>query len=155
MGHQSPCLPWNMPTKLLFFKKGCRKIKENDRPVSIHLVISKIFEKLIRKQLSTFFESILSELRYCFWKEFSTQHCLLVMLNKWKKAVDNNQALGALFTDFSKVFDSLILDLLIVKLLSDGISLSSSKFTAHYLKTIHLMLNAEIASIKTIYHWEF
>ena len=66
------------------------------------LVISKIFEKILRKQLSTFFKSILSTFQCGFWRGFSTQYCLLFMLDKWKKAVDSHQAFGTLPTDLSK-----------------------------------------------------
>ena len=56
------------------------------------------------------------------------------MLDKWNKVVDNHQAYGTLLTDFSKAFDCVNHDLLIAKLLSYGISLSSSKLLADFLK---------------------
>ena len=62
------------------------------------------------------------------------QHCLLQMLDKWKKAVSNYQALGALLTDLSKAFDCLNHDLLIAKLHSYSISFCSVRFLADYLK---------------------
>ena len=43
------------------FKKGARTSKNNYRPVSILPILSKLFERLISKQLSEFFESILSK----------------------------------------------------------------------------------------------
>ena len=43
------------------FKKGNKNKKENLRPVSILEVLSKIFEKLMSKQLPIFFENILSK----------------------------------------------------------------------------------------------
>ena len=77
----------------------------------------------MRKQLSTFFENILSEFQCGFRDGYSTQHCLLLKLEKWKLAVDNNEAFGALLTNLSKAFDCLSHDLLIVKLHSYGLSL--------------------------------
>ena len=97
------------------FKKESKNKKENFRPVSILLVLSKIFEKLMSEQLSTFFENILSKFYCRFRKGYSTQHCLLLMLEKWKLAVDNNEAFGALLTDLSKTFDCLSHDLIIAK----------------------------------------
>ena len=47
------------------------------------------------------------------------------MLEKWKLAVDNNEAFGALLTDLSKAFDCLSHDLIIAKLHSYGLSLTS------------------------------
>ena len=46
------------------FKKGSKNKKKNFRPVSILPVLLKIFEKVMSKRLSTFFENILS--KFCF-----------------------------------------------------------------------------------------
>ena len=69
------------------FKKGCRNQKENYRPVSILPIISKIFEKILSKQMDIYFENILSKFQCDFRKGFSTQHCLLLMIEKWKEPV--------------------------------------------------------------------
>ena len=45
----------------LVFKKGPRTSKNNYRPVSILPIFSQLFERLISKQLSEFFESIFSK----------------------------------------------------------------------------------------------
>ena len=58
------------------FKKKSRIDKENYRPVSILPVISKIFGRLIYKQLIMFFEPVFSKCQCRFWKGHSTQHCL-------------------------------------------------------------------------------
>ena len=42
------------------FKKGTKSIKENYRPISISPLVSKIFERIICKQLTTFFDNIIS-----------------------------------------------------------------------------------------------
>ena len=49
-----------------------------------------------------------------FRKGYNTQYCLMIMLEKWKKALDNKKVAGALLTDLSKAFDCLH-DLLIAK----------------------------------------
>ena len=66
----------------LIFKKGSKSKMENYRPVNILPVLLKIFKKLTTKQLSTFFENILSKFECGFRKVYSTQHCLLLMLEK-------------------------------------------------------------------------
>ena len=65
---------------------------------------------------------------------FSTQHCLLLMLGKWKQAVDNNKVFGALLIDLSKAFDCISHDLLIAKLSAYGFSLSALKLVHNYLQ---------------------
>ena len=71
------------------FKNESRNHKTNYRPVSILPIVSRIFEKIMNNQLSIFFEKILSKFQCGFRKDFSTQHCILLMLEKWKHAVDS------------------------------------------------------------------
>ena len=65
-------------------KKDAKTSKDNYRPVSILSDISKIHERLLFKQISEYFEPILSKFQCGFRKGFSAQHCLLAMLEKWK-----------------------------------------------------------------------
>ena len=51
-----------------------------------------------------------------FPKRLLNHHCPLLMIEKWKKAVDNKKVFGALLADLSKTFDSMSNDLLIAKL---------------------------------------
>ena len=69
------------------FKQDSRNKKENCRPISILHLVSKIFEKIICKQLSNHFDNILSKFQYCFIKCYNPQNCLLLMIDKWKKRV--------------------------------------------------------------------
>ena len=61
-------------------KKGTKTSKDNYRPVSILSNISKFYERLMFKQISEYFEPILSKFQCGFGKRFSAQHCLLSML---------------------------------------------------------------------------
>ena len=38
-------------------------------------------------------------------KSYGTQHCLLTMLEKWKKCIYKEKVVGALLTGFSNSFD--------------------------------------------------
>ena len=78
-------------------KKGPKTSKDNFRPVSILPNISKIYERVMFKQMSEFFEPILSKYQCGFRKGFSDQQCLLAMLEKWKSAVDNKKNLWCTF----------------------------------------------------------
>ena len=86
-------------------KDQLRKRKNSCRPISILPAVSKIFEKLMNNQLSTYIERILSKFQYSFRKGFSAQHCLLLMIENWKHTVDNGKVFGALLTDLSKAFN--------------------------------------------------
>ena len=96
-------------------------------------VFSEIFERLLSRQLSESFDNTLSKLQCGFRKGYGTQHCLLLMLEIWKEATDNNKAFGALLTDLSKAFDCLSHDLLIAKLHAYGIDIASLNILQDYL----------------------
>ena len=114
-------------------KKGNKDLKENHRPVSILPVFSKVFERSMFAQMSSFFDTFLSKQQCGFRKGYSTQQCLLALLEKWKRAVDSGQMFGALLTDPSRVFDCLDHELLIAKLNAYGFSLPALKLVHDYL----------------------
>ena len=116
------------------FKKRKRTSKNNYRPVSILPILSKLFERLISKQFSEFFESILSKFQRGFRKGYGAQ--LLMMLETWKEVRDNKEAFGTLLTDISKAFDCLSNDLLIAKLRAYGLDLASLEILRDYLTNI-------------------
>ena len=63
-------------------RKKCNKsLKENYRPVNILPVLSEVFERMF-KQMSSFFDDIFSKYKCGFRKRFSTQQCLLALLEK-------------------------------------------------------------------------
>ena len=49
--------------------------------------------------MSQFSENIFSKYQCGFRKGFSTQKCLLAMLEKWKRCIDNSKMFGDLLTD--------------------------------------------------------
>ena len=59
--------------------------KENHRPVSILLHVSKFFERIIYKQVNTYMEDKLSKYLTSFTKSHGTQHLIVTMLEKLKK----------------------------------------------------------------------
>ena len=115
------------------FKKGSRNDIENYRPVSILPNISKIFERCIYKQLYSYFDNFLSKYQTGFRKGYSTQQCLLAMIEKLKESIDNKGVYAALLTDLSKAFDCLPHDLLIAKLHAYGVELNALNFLCSYL----------------------
>ena len=78
-------------------------------------------------------DKFLSKYQCGFRKRYNAQHCLLAMIEKWKKAVDNGNVFGALLTDLSKAFDCLPHDLIIAKLNSYGFNLTALNLIHNYL----------------------
>ena len=82
------------------FKKGNDNEKENYRPVSMLSTFSKVFEKLLFEQINDHMQSKFSKLLAAFRKNHNTQNALLVMIEKWKTALNKKLKVGALFMDF-------------------------------------------------------
>ena len=85
-------------------------------------------------QLSKYFDSLLATNQCGFRKGFSSQYCLLVMLEKVKEAIDRGNQFGALLTDLSKAFDCIDHKLLIAKLYEYGVSSSALNIISSYLR---------------------
>ena len=58
----------------------------------------------------------LSNILTGFRKGHSAQHSLLIMTEKWKRALDENMKVGAIFMNLSKAFDTLNHRFLLAKL---------------------------------------
>ena len=53
-------------------------------------------------QMYEYFNKILSKLQSQVRQGFSTQHCLLIMTEKWRKHLDKDGVNGALLTNMSR-----------------------------------------------------
>ena len=111
-----------------------RFIRKNYRPVSLIPVLSKLYERNMYDPISSYIEMFLSPYLFGYRKGHSTQQCLLVMIEMWRKALDNRKCAGAILTDLSKAFDCLSHGLLIAKLEAYGFDKSALSFIHDYLK---------------------
>ena len=66
--------------------------KVNYRPVSLLSHVSKVYERIIFNQISTYFEPYLSNFLTGFCKNHNTQHSLLKILELWKEALDKGKS---------------------------------------------------------------
>ena len=114
-------------------KKDDTTNKQNYRPVSILPSVSKLFERNMFEQISDYIDKFLSPYLCGFRKGYSTQHSLVVMLETWRKALDNGKIAGAVLTDLSKAFDCLDHNLLIAKLHAYGFDYNSLTYINSYL----------------------
>ena len=130
----------NYPTSLKtadvtpIHKENERILTKNYRPVSLLPILSKLYERNMYDPIFLYIERFLSPYLFGYRKGHSTQQCLLVMIEMWKKALDNKKVAGAILTDLSKAFDCLSHDLLIAKLEAYGFDNSALVFIYNYLK---------------------
>ena len=102
------------PDDLKLAKHGLDK--ENYKSVSVLSHVSKVFERIMYQQIEDFMKDKLSNLLTGFRKNHNTQHCLMRMLEKWKKTMDKGGYICAIFMDLSKAFDTFTQKFLVAKL---------------------------------------
>jgi hypothetical protein len=127
------------PTKLKLadispiHKKLQTVLKGNYRPISILPVVSKIFERIMDKQTNEYIDKYLSDYLCGYRKDYNAQYALLVLIEKWKKSLDEGKIAAGLLMDLSKAFDTINHKLLIAKLSAYGFDIASLEILYDYL----------------------
>ena len=127
--------PLKLGTVTPINKKSTKTLLKKDyRPITLIPIISKLFEKDMYDQISSYMDKYFSPYLFGYRKNHSTEQCLTIMIEFWKKALDSKNIAGAVLTDLSKAFDCLNHNLLIAKLDAYGFDNISLKFIYEYLK---------------------
>ena len=100
-------------------------MKSNYRPISLLPLFSKIFEKIIQFQLSSYFELKLSKELCGFREKHSTQHTIFQLIRNLQDWLDDGKYVGMVLMDLSKAYDCIPYDLLLTKLKAYGIDKKS------------------------------
>ena len=118
------------------FKSGQPDDLSNYRPISCLPVISKIFEKVVSKQLFNYLETnnLLYSLHFGFQPFKSTVHPLIHMVHYISKAFNRNEFVIAVFLDLKKAFDLVDHKILLMKLRKIGIGDIALKWFETYLE---------------------
>ena len=105
-------------------KKDEETLFTNYRPISLLPAISKIFEKVIFKQLYNFFQEkkLLYNAQYGFRTEHSTELAALELIDRVIVEMDKKSTPLNIFLDLSKAFDTLDHKILLKKLSYYGIN---------------------------------
>ena len=115
------------------FKKEDSTLAKNYRPVSVLPVISKIFERIMQKQISDYIDKNLSQYLCGYRKGLHIQYALLALIEKWKESLDKKGYAGAILMDLSKAFDTINHELLIAKLYAYGFDKNALTLVLNYL----------------------
>ena len=110
--------------------------------------VSEVFERVIYKQINNFMENKISKCVTGFRKSRGTQHSLIVMPQKPKKALDKEENMSAIFMDLSKAFDTINHG----KLKTYGFSKQALSFMCSYLKNRRqrVQINNKFSSLKEV-----
>ena len=90
----------------LFLKRKETFVKKY-RLVSARPTVSKIFERIMQKQISDYIEKFFSQFLFGYIKGFSTPYALLRLIKRWNFSLDKQSCAGTLLMDLSKVFDTI------------------------------------------------
>ena len=104
------------------YKKGNNMDVGNYRPVSILPIMSKVFEKVIINQISSYFDSIFHPCISGFRKGYSCETVLLNMVERIKCSLDKGNIVCCILIDLSRAFDCIPHKLLIFKFKAYGVS---------------------------------
>lgn len=116
-------------------RKGSKLDANNYRPISVLPILARTFEKLIAKQLGyhCHINKLLPSQQFGFRSNSSCEHALITMTDKWMEQVDLGMYVGALMIDFSKAFDTISHETLLLKLQKLNISQSANQLLESYL----------------------
>ena len=124
--HNSCVINWQWPSNWKrgewtpVFKKEDPQDSRNYPPITVLPVVSKAFEQLLSDQISKQFDSRLDPWITGYRKHHNCKTKLISLIEAWKSARDNQQAVKILSTDLSKAFDLLHPSLMMSKLKAYG-----------------------------------
>ena len=119
-------------------KKGNPATASNYRPISLLPILSKVLERLVFDQLTTYIENnpeleILPKQQFAYRRGHSTEDALTLAVDHWSRSIDRGQQTAVCFVDMSKAFDRVSHQLLLQELHSCGITSVALEWFREYL----------------------
>ena len=135
------------------YKGKDRLNKNNYRPISLLLTISKILEKVVYSQTYTFMEKTnqFYEGQYGFRTKYSCENAVQNLLSDIVKGESLNKITKAIYLDLSKAFDTLSHPILFQKLMKYGIQGKALEWFQNYLSDRSMTVKCSTGSVQTIY----
>ena len=114
---------WRHATVTPIFKKGAKGDPGNYRPVSLTSIPCRIFESLLNDKLGAHLAEnhLIRSTQHGFIKGRSCSTNLIVFLDKLTEIVDRGKAADVFYLEFSKAFDTVPKERLLLKLQAKGI----------------------------------
>lgn len=120
------------------YKRGNPTLPDNYRPISLLPVLSKVLERIVFDQLTSFIESnpdlkVLPPEQFAYRRGHSTEDALTLAIDHWSRTVDTGQMTAVCFADMSKAFDRVNHQQLLEELHSCGIGSSVLQWFRNFL----------------------
>ena len=117
-------------------KGGSPLDANNYRPITLLPIISKVMERLVRRQLQSYIleNNLLSCFQSAFRPNHSTEDVLVKSVDDWLSAMDNKCLNVCTFLDVRKAFDCVDHQILLTKLCRLGVERSSLNWFSSFLQ---------------------
>ena len=132
------------------YKKDDKHLLDNYRPISLLTSISKVFEKIVFKQMYDYFTAnkLFYDHQYGYRTLHSTELAAMEMTDRIILDIDKKKLPISVFLDLSKAFDTLDHEILLQKLKYYGISEVPLRWLSSYLSDRHQYV--EFDGVKSI-----
>ena len=126
---------WRIANISPIHKKGDKSTPSNYRPVSITSICSKLIEHILFTNIMEHYDNnnILTDLQHGFRPGRSCESQLLITTHDLRKSLDNKEQVDAVILDFSKAFDRVPHQRLLLKLRHYGIQGSLLEWIENFL----------------------
>lgn len=145
---------WKTSFVVPIHKKGPPSSVNNYRPISLTSSISKIAEKIVKKQLLAFFSDhkLIPSCQHGFQQRKSTLSQLLDVTDCLTRAKEMKHSVDVIYFDFKKAFDLVDLTLLTKKLADFGVSGSTFHWIRNFLvnRTFQTLTNGKLSSPRLV-----
>jgi hypothetical protein len=145
---------WKSSELTPIHKFGVKDCINNYRPISVIPAISKIIERIVHRQLSSYLETnnLLKDFQFGFRQNRSTELAAALFTDNVKRKVNEGKLVGAVFIDLSKAFDTLSHAKLIIKLRSYGILSTEIDWFQDYLfnRTQYVQLGTALSNAEKV-----
>ena len=139
----------------VFKKNKDRTNPEHYRPVSLLPVSSKMLEQIVLRQILGFFRSSSSDInipmqQFAYRRHHSTEDLLSLVVSNWQNQLDKGHAVGSLFLDMTKAFDSVNHQRLLTSLYACGIRGTCLQWFTSYLENRQQQVAASTGQRSTV-----
>ena len=145
---------WKAANITPLFKKGDRSAAVNYRPVSLTSVCSKVMEHIVHSQIITHMDEhgLLTDSQHGFRKRRSTETQLILSINDLAQSLDVGEQVDCILLDFSKAFDKVPHNRLLMKLHHYGVRGHLYDWIASFLlgRSQQVVLDGQASSVSTV-----
>jgi hypothetical protein len=153
---ETGCVPndWKLGNITALHKKGSRALPQNYRPVSLTSILGKMLESCIKDQMLNFIKenNIFTDDQHGFLPHRSCITQLLIVMEEWSNWIDEGSMFDTIYLDFSKAFDSVPHQRLLLKLKTLGMGETLINWVRSFIsnRKQRVMLNGKFSKWESV-----